>query len=72
LKSRKNLTPHIRVLEKKKFISTRTAGGKKYYLIHDPRVAIAQMLQDGDLKEEDLFEINDLLRDLKQPSIAKA
>jgi DNA-binding MarR family transcriptional regulator len=61
LKGLKNLNPHIRKLEKKKFISTASAGGKKYFLVHDPAVAIAHMVEDGAVPVADLFEINELL-----------
>src|SRR5690348_16135575 len=36
LAGRRNLTPHLKELEKKKFISTATGEGKKYFLVHDP------------------------------------
>ena len=56
----RNLTPHIKSLEKKKFISTVTAAGKKYFLVHDPAVAIAHLLEEGTVTDKDLFEINEL------------
>jgi hypothetical protein len=68
----KSVKPHVRTLENKRFISTRTAAGKKYFLIHDPRVAIEHMVKTGDLTAADLFEINELLRDLKQSTIVVA
>ena len=71
LKSRRNLTPHLRSLEKKCFISTRTSAGKKYFLVHDPVIAIAHMVKSGELKKEDLFEINDLLEDLRREPISE-
>lgn len=40
LKGRRNLTPHIKSLEKKKFIATANGGGKKFFLVYDPCVAI--------------------------------
>jgi hypothetical protein len=35
-------------------------------LIHDPRVAIAHLVKTGEIKDADLFEINDLYADLNQ------
>lgn len=71
MKGRKNLTPHLRSLEKKHFIKTHTASGKKFFLIHDPRIAIERLAQSGPLNDEQLFEINDLLVDLKQEPVSK-
>jgi hypothetical protein len=70
LAGRKNLTPHLRSLEKKHFIKTHTAFGKKFFLVHDPRIAIELLVQSGKVDEARLFEINDLLEDLGQPPIA--
>jgi len=72
MKGRKNLTPHLRSLEKKHFIKTHTASGKKFFLIHDPRIAIERLAQSGHLSDEQLFEINDLLEDLRQVPVSKA
>lgn len=69
LSGRRNLTPHLKVLEKKKFIATATAAGKKYFLVHDPRVAIAHLVESAEIGEDELFEINQLLSDLKQAAI---
>jgi len=66
MKGRKNLTPHLRSLESKHFVKTHTASGKKFFLIHDPRIAIERLAQSGKLNDEHLFEINDLLEDLGQ------
>ena len=70
LEGRRNLTPHIKALEESKFISTRTAEGKKFYLVHDPVVAIEHLCQTGRLSANELDEINDLLETLKQPEIS--
>jgi hypothetical protein len=70
LTSRRNLTPHLTALGKKRFISTETGAGKKFFLIHDPRVAIEHMVKSGDISDNELFEINELLRDLRQEPIA--
>jgi hypothetical protein len=66
LGGRRNLTPHLKALEKKKFIVTATGAGKKYFLVHDPRVAIDRMVGTGEIDGDGPFEINELLRDLKQ------
>lgn len=65
----RNLTPHIKSLEKKKFISTVTAAGKKFFLVHDPAIAIAQLLDEGKVTSKDLFEINELLHAFNRDSI---
>ncbi len=70
LGGRRNLTPHLKALEKKKFIATASGSGKKYFLIHDPRVAITHMVESGEIDETEFFEINDLLKDLKQEPLA--
>jgi hypothetical protein len=67
----KNVTPHIRGLEKKKFISTMTRAGKKYFLVHDPAVAIEYLVKDGQIPAEDLEDINELLAILKRDPIAQ-
>jgi hypothetical protein len=67
---RKNLTPHLRSIEEKHFIKTHTASGKKFFLIHDPRIAIERLIHDGKVAEGRIFEINDLLEDLRQQPIA--
>ena len=69
LAGRRNLTPHLKVLEKKKFISTATGGGKKYFLVHDPRVAIEHLVESGEISADELFDINELLSDLNQAPI---
>jgi len=72
MKGRKNLTPHLRSLEEKHFIKTHTASGKKFFLIHDPRIAVQRLAQAGKLDDNRIFEINGLLEDLGQESISKA
>jgi hypothetical protein len=69
LTSKKNLLPHIDSLEQKRFISTHIAGAKRFFLVHDPRVAIEHLAAKGELKDQELFEINELLGDLNQPSL---
>ncbi|MGC1108148.1 MAG: helix-turn-helix domain-containing protein [Candidatus Acidiferrales bacterium] len=71
MSGRKNLTPHLRSLEKKHFIRTHTASGKKFFLIHDPRIALQRLAQSGELDETRVFEINDLLGDLGQEPISR-
>jgi hypothetical protein len=70
LMGRKNLLPHLRSLEEKRFIATHTAAGKTFFLIYDPRVAIAQLLATRRLSEQELFEINELYADLNQKPVA--
>jgi hypothetical protein len=66
---RKNLAAPIKALEKMRLISTHSAGGKRYYLIHDPRVAIQHLVDQGDIKDDELFMVNELARELKQQFI---
>lgn len=63
---RKNLGKPIKGLEKKRLIETHQAGGKKYYLILNPRVAIEHLVQTGEIKDDELFMINELARELNQ------
>jgi hypothetical protein len=69
LTSKKNLLPHIESLAEKRLISVRTSGNRTFYLIHDPRIAITHLLESGQIKDEDLFEINDLYADLNQAGL---
>jgi hypothetical protein len=69
LTSKKNLTPYLRSLEEKRFISTKLVSGKRFYLMHDPRVAIEQFLAQKKLSDDELQEINDLYEDLGQPLV---
>ena len=71
LTSKKNLLPHIASLEEKRFISVCTSANKTFYLVHDPRIAIKHLLDTGLLRDEDLFEINDLYADLNQSPLSK-
>jgi len=66
LMGRKNLLPHLKSLEQKRFIATHAAAGKNFFLIHAPRVAIAHLLATGALTDQELFEINELYADLNQ------
>jgi hypothetical protein len=72
MSGRKNLTPHLRSLEHKHFIQTHTASGKKFFLIHDPRIAIERLVGSGQVNADRLFEINDLLEDLGQQPVLTA
>jgi hypothetical protein len=69
--NRKNLTVPLRNLEKIRLISTHSAGGKRYYLVHDPRVAIEHLVHTGEIDGEELFMINELARELKQPLFSR-
>jgi hypothetical protein len=66
LTSRKNLMPHLESLEKKKFIAMHVAGHKRYFLLHDPRIAIEHLASSGTISKDELFEINELYKDLGQ------
>jgi len=69
LKGTKNLKPHLRTLETKKFISTKTKAGKTYFLVHDPAIGIANLVKIGTISPEELGEINELLEVLKRDPI---
>ena len=71
LSGRKNLTPHLHSLEAKHFIETHTASGKKFFLIHDPRIVVQHLLHVGKMDDGRLFDINELLEDLHQEPISK-
>ncbi|HEY1799524.1 MAG TPA: hypothetical protein VGG46_01215 [Terriglobales bacterium] len=64
--------PNLRKLQEKHFIKTHTAGGKKFFLVHDPRVAVELLTKAGKIDEGRLFEIDELLEDLHQQPISKA
>jgi hypothetical protein len=66
----KNLTPHIRGLETKKFISMAVRAGKRVYLVHDPAVAIGYMVEEGKIPLPDLDDINELLHELGRDPIS--
>jgi hypothetical protein len=68
----KNLSPYIKKLESKCLISTKTSMGRKFYLIHDPRVALQHLATKGDLTAEELEEVNSLCTDLGQMPIQQA
>lgn len=72
LGGRKNLTPHLKSLLEKHFISVHTASGRRLYLVHDPRIAIEHMASQGKLNEDDLYEINELYDDLHQLRVVVA
>jgi hypothetical protein len=69
LMGRKNLLPHLKSLEEKRFIATHAASGKTFFLLFDPRVPIAHLLATGRLSEQELFEINELYADLNQKPV---
>lgn len=70
LTSKKNLMPHIEALEKKRFISTHSSGGRRFFLIYDPRVPIQHLVSGGEIKDQDLIDINELFRDLGQEPLS--
>jgi len=69
LSSKKNLLPHLESLEAKHFISTATSGSKRFFLIHDPREPIKYLVANKKISAQELFEIDDLLKDLGQSAI---
>jgi DNA-binding MarR family transcriptional regulator len=71
LSGAKNLMPHLKSLEAKKFISmsNSTSTGRRFFLVHSPRVAILEMLRRGEMSKDELFEINELLENLNQEPI---
>ena len=71
LQGTKNLTPYIKKLEAKNLISTKTAMGKKFYLVHDPRHGIQHFVDAGKISDEELDDINHLLADLGQEPVRK-
>jgi hypothetical protein len=66
LEGTKNLAPYIKKLEAKNLISTHVAMGKKFFLVHDPRHGIQQLIDSKTIKAEELEEINHLCLDLGQ------
>jgi hypothetical protein len=72
LTSKKNLLPHLSSLTDKRFISIRASASRTFYLVHDPRVAIKHMVATGLLRDEELFEINDLYADLDQAQVTRS
>ena len=63
--SRKNLIPHLHRLEELGLISIRQSGGRNYYLVHDPVVALRIVIGRGEVGEGELMRINELCEDLR-------
>jgi hypothetical protein len=63
----KNLVPYLKKLEEKKLISTKISMGKKFYLVHDPRIGLQHLIDTGAMRAEELEELNQLCFDLNQP-----
>jgi hypothetical protein len=72
LQGTKNLSPYIKSLEAKHLISTKTSMGRKFYLVHDPRVGLQHLANTGQLTEEELEEVNQLCLDLGQAPLEPA
>ncbi len=72
LEGTKNLAPYIKSLESKRLISTKTSMGRKFYLVHDPRVGLQHLADSEHLTQEELEEINNLCADLGQAPIVPA
>ena len=69
LGSTKNLTPYLRSLEQKKLISSKDVLGRTYYLVHDSRVGLQHLVQEGTISGEELDAVNELCSDLGQAPI---
>lgn len=69
LTGRKNVIPHLKRLQEMRLIARRNWAGKNYYLILDPRICIENLVATGKLRDEDLYEINELYEDLRQPPV---
>jgi hypothetical protein len=69
LSSRKKLTPHLNALVENRFIESETHGGKRFFLMLHPRFPILHLHKKGLISEDEVFEIEELLRDLKQATI---
>jgi hypothetical protein len=69
LQGTKNLGPYLKKLEEKNLISMKGALGRKFYLVHDPRVGLMHLAKVGKLTKEELEEINQLYIDLGQSTI---
>jgi hypothetical protein len=63
----KNLVPYLKKLEERKLISTKMSMGKKFYLVHDPRIGLQHLIDTGAMRAEELEELNQLCFDLNQP-----
>jgi DNA-binding MarR family transcriptional regulator len=72
LQGTKNLGPYIKSLEARHLISTKTSMGRKFYLIHDPRIGLQHLAKTGKLTAEELEEVNNLCADLGQQPIEPA
>ncbi|HYC93618.1 MAG TPA: hypothetical protein VEO54_30720 [Thermoanaerobaculia bacterium] len=68
--AKKHLRPLIADLERKGFIQVASSGGRTYYLILDPSVAITTLRKDGVIDDEHFLEINRLRGDLKREEIS--
>lgn len=62
--SRKNLIPRLKRLEEEELIAIRRSGGRNYYLVHDPRIALKRMIDGGRITDEDVLRVNELCEDL--------
>lgn len=69
LGSPKNLTPYLRSLEQKKLISSKEVLGRTYYLVHDPRVGLQHLADEGTISGEELDSVNELCSDFGQETI---
>jgi hypothetical protein len=70
LGSTKNLTPYLRSLEEKRLISSKEVLGRTYYLVHDPRIGLQHLADEGTISGEELDAVNELCSDLRQATIS--
>ena len=69
IRSKGTISKAIRSLEKKGFIQSHNDDGVRRYLVRDPRLAAKQLAELGEISPGQLEDINDLLEQLKQPTI---
>ncbi len=67
----KNVRPHLKALEEKGFIRSGRKGGRTYYLMHDPSVAITRLVKRKEMSAEYLRDVNDLRENLGREPIAE-
>jgi hypothetical protein len=70
LTTKKNLTPHLESLVEKRCISMHAAAGRTFFLVHDPRIPIQHLAGKGSLTPQQLFDIDELCKDLGQPILS--
>lgn len=69
LRSRGTISKAIRGLERKGFTRSHNDAGTRRYLLRDPRLAAQRLCELGEISEDELDDINDLLDALKLPVV---